>query len=91
MDIYMIFPIIIFVVGIAVSVGVLIYTAVDNRRWFNKIFNEDDDLVKAVKENFNAQLNPEKNKKYCEYCGQELDSNATICESCGAKIDKKDK
>lgn len=49
----------------------------------------ENDFLQNLKEAVNKTVNPNSNIKYCEYCGTELEENATKCPSCGAKSKKK--
>ncbi len=51
----------------------------------------DDEFVKNLKDSVGKTLNPDKYKRYCEYCGTEIKDDETKCSSCGATVTKKDK
>ena len=85
-----IFSIVIFFVAFTVVVVSVIKTVKKSGGQIKSLFNENDDLIKIVKKNFDKQQNPQKYRRHCEYCGTELSDDAIKCDSCGAKITNKD-
>lgn len=82
--------VVVFLVVFSVIVVSVVKTVKKSGGQIKSLFNENDELIKMVKKNFDKQQNPQKYRRHCEYCGTELSDDATKCDSCGAKITKKD-
>lgn len=88
--------IVVFVIMVGVIFGVIVPLLVKkDKQLYEKMKNktsetlDESDFLQNLKEAVNKTINPSSNKKYCEYCGVEMEENATKCSSCGAKSKKK--
>lgn len=86
--VFVIFIVIIFAVVIPVlkKKDKQLYEKMKNRE--NNTLDESE-FLQNLKEAVNKTINPNSNKKYCEYCGSEIEEGATKCAGCGAKSKKK--